>query len=46
VAAIAPREVFADARGEILRLGPAPYLADRQLRNAVSILGDVLSAPR
>jgi 2-polyprenyl-6-methoxyphenol hydroxylase-like FAD-dependent oxidoreductase len=26
--------VWTDARGEVLRLGPAPYLSDRQLRDA------------
>jgi kynureninase len=34
--------VFADARGEVLRLGPAPYLSDDQLRVAVAKLGDIL----
>jgi selenocysteine lyase/cysteine desulfurase len=35
------RGVWADARGEVLRLGPAPYLSDRQLRDAVGLLGEV-----
>jgi kynureninase len=35
------RGVWADARGEILRLGPAPYLSDRQLGDAVGLLGEV-----
>jgi kynureninase len=35
------RGVWTDARGEVLRLGPAPYLADRQLRDAIGILGEV-----
>ena len=35
------RGVWTDARGEILRLGPAPYLSDRQLRDAVNLLGEV-----
>lgn len=35
------RDVFSDARGSVLRLGPAPYLSDRQLRDAMSILGVV-----
>ena len=30
--------VYADARGQILRLGPAPYLDDGQLRDAVAAL--------
>jgi kynureninase len=38
------RGVWVDARGEILRLGPAPYLSDGQLRNAVGIMGEVASS--
>jgi kynureninase len=34
-AALRARGVFVDARGPILRLGPAPYLRDDQLRQAV-----------
>lgn len=33
--------VLADSRGDVLRLGPAPYLSDRQLTEAVGILGEV-----
>jgi kynureninase len=36
--------VLTDSRGEILRLGPAPYLTDAQLMGAVSVLGEVASA--
>jgi selenocysteine lyase/cysteine desulfurase len=36
------RGVWTDARGEILRLGPAPYLSDRQLRDAMGLLGEVV----
>jgi selenocysteine lyase/cysteine desulfurase len=36
------RGVFVDARGDVLRLGPAPYLRDDQLTNAVAVLGDVI----
>ena len=32
------RGVFVDARGNVLRLGPAPYLRDDQLEEAVSAL--------
>jgi kynureninase len=40
VAAALHREgVFIDYRGNMLRLGPAPYLSDRQLTDAVTILG-------
>jgi len=39
-AALAQRGVMADSRGPHLRLGPAPYLSDAQLREAVARLGD------
>jgi kynureninase len=42
--ALRDRGVFTDARGDILRLGPAPYLRDDQLEDAVAILGEMLSA--
>jgi kynureninase len=38
------RGVHADARGELLRLGPAPYLCDRQLRDAIRALGEAVRA--
>ena len=41
--ALAERGVHVDHRGHVLRLGPAPYLTDEQLREAVSILGEVVS---
>jgi kynureninase len=31
--------VFADARGDVLRLGPAPYLTDEQLRDGIAAVG-------
>src|SRR5262249_41896823 len=37
---LARRGVFTDARGDVLRLGPAPYLSDAQLRDAVLALGE------
>jgi kynureninase len=37
------RGVYADSRGSILRLGPAPYLCDAQLIEAVALLGAVCS---
>ncbi len=43
-AALHDRGVRCDARGTLLRLGPAPYLHDDQLVEAVEILGDVLTA--
>jgi kynureninase len=36
------RGVLTDARGAVLRLGPAPYLSDRQLRDAVALVGEVV----
>ena len=36
------RGVLTDARGEVLRLGPAPYLSDAQLGEAVAHLGEVV----
>jgi kynureninase len=36
------RGVFVDARGDVLRLGPAPYLRDDQLTDAIAVLGDVI----
>jgi kynureninase len=42
--ALHDRCVFVDARGEILRVGPAPYLSDDQLRSAVVALHEVLVA--
>jgi kynureninase len=36
------RGVWTDARGGTLRLGPAPYLSDRQLEDAVATLGEVV----
>ena len=38
------RGVATDARADLLRLGPAPYLADDQLRAAVDALGEVARA--
>jgi kynureninase len=36
------RGVMADARGDSLRFGPAPYLADAQLRDAIGALGEIM----
>jgi hypothetical protein len=35
------RGVLTDARGDVLRLGPAPYLSDLQLEDAIGLLGQV-----
>ena len=42
-AGLAARLVDSDVRGQSLRLGPAPYLADSQLGDAVAILGEVVA---
>jgi kynureninase len=39
--ALAEAGVASDSRGRYLRLGPAPYLSDDQLRDAVARLGSV-----
>jgi kynureninase len=36
------RNVYTDYRDDALRLGPAPYLSDDQLKASVEILGDIL----
>jgi len=36
------RGVWTDARGEVLRLGPAPYLSDGQLRDAMGLVGETV----
>ena len=42
VGALRRRGVSTDARGALLRVGPAPYVSDEQLRDAVAILGETL----
>lgn len=42
-AGLRARGVLTDSRGEHLRLGPAPYLADAQLEAAVAALGEALA---
>jgi len=40
------RGVMVDARGDVLRFGPAPYLSDRQLSDAMAMLGEVVRTDR
>src|SRR5262249_36289774 len=40
--ALRARDVLTDFRSDVLRLGPAPYLSDRQLLEAALALQDVL----
>lgn len=42
--ALRQRGVHCDFRGELLRLGPAPYLTDAQLESAVEHLADAAAA--
>ena len=44
--ALRARGVHTDARGNFLRFGPAPYLSDEQLADAMARLGDVLRGAR
>ena len=37
------RGVLTDARGDLLRLGPAPYLDDRQLTDGIAALGETIA---
>ena len=43
---LAQRDVFTDHRGDILRLGPAPYLSDAQLRDGVAALAEAARSLR
>jgi kynureninase len=44
--ALKARGVMTDVRGDLLRLGPAPYLSDAQLEAAIGALGEVARAGR
>jgi kynureninase len=44
--ALRRRGVFVDARGDILRLGPAPYVSDEQIETAAAALADTLRQNR
>jgi kynureninase len=44
VTGLRARGVFADARGDLLRLGPAPYVTDAEIDEALAILAEL--APR
>jgi len=43
VRALRLEAVFADARGDILRLGPAPYLSDDQIRSGIATLSRLIT---
>jgi kynureninase len=40
------RGVFVDARGAMLRLGPAPYVTDQQLEAAAGLVNEVIRNPK
>ncbi|MEP6689071.1 MAG: aminotransferase class V-fold PLP-dependent enzyme, partial [Gemmatimonadales bacterium] len=42
VGSLRARGVWTDARGEVLRFGPAPYLSDTQVADAMGVLGEVV----
>jgi kynureninase len=44
-ATLRERGVLTDYRGDVLRLGPAPYLSDAQLEAAVARLGECATPP-
>ncbi|MGE3274826.1 MAG: kynureninase [Vicinamibacterales bacterium] len=44
VEALRARDIHTDARGEYLRLGPAPYVTDTQLDDAVAAMAEILRA--
>jgi len=43
VRALRQASVFADSRGQILRMGPAPYVSDDQLRAAIATLSRLIT---
>jgi len=42
VRALHARDVLTDSRGSILRLGPAPYVGERQLRDAIDAIDQAI----
>ena len=42
VAGLRRRGIFADHRGTVLRMGPAPYVSDTQLDEAAGLLGEAI----
>jgi kynureninase len=42
VPALRARDIFVDARGDIVRIGPAPYVSDEQLRDGIAAMGEVV----
>ena len=44
--ALMARGILTDQRDGYLRLGPAPYMTDTQLSDAIETLGEVVTALR
>ncbi|MBN8610171.1 MAG: aminotransferase class V-fold PLP-dependent enzyme [Deltaproteobacteria bacterium] len=44
VAILASRGVMTDARGDLLRLGPAPYVTDEELEVAIGLVREVIAS--
>jgi selenocysteine lyase/cysteine desulfurase len=44
VSALRAEGVYADSRGDVLRLGPAPYVTDAEIDEALAVLGRALGA--
>ena len=40
------RQMYVDSRGDLLRLGPAPYVTDAQLTSAIHLLAEALENPK
>ncbi len=40
------QQLYCDSRGDTLRLGPAPYLSDRQLHNAMDLFAEAVTKIR
>lgn len=45
VAQLRQRSMYVDSRGDVIRLGPAPYLTDAQLDTAMQLVGEVFKNP-
>jgi kynureninase len=43
--ALLERGIYTDHRDTTLRMGPAPYLSDRQIGDAISVLGELIRDP-
>ena len=44
VAALRDRGIYTDARGDLLRLGPAPYVTDAEIDRALTALAEVVAS--